>query len=79
MTSPLVVIDATPEALAIEPAKAAVIVVDMQNDFGSEGGMMALAGIDISGNRAVIAPTFPMPAAPMRPTGSNTCRYVRAK
>jgi ureidoacrylate peracid hydrolase len=29
----------------------------MQNDFGSEGGMFALAGIDISGIRNAIAPT----------------------
>jgi ureidoacrylate peracid hydrolase len=52
-----ITIDARPEALVIEPARTAVIVVDMQNDFGSHGGMMALAGIDISGNRAVIPAT----------------------
>jgi ureidoacrylate peracid hydrolase len=52
-----ITIDSRPEALVIEPARTAVIVVDMQNDFGSHGGMMALAGIDISGNRAVIPAT----------------------
>ena len=43
--------------MAINPQHCAVIVVDMQNDFGAEGGMFALAGIDISGIRAVIEPT----------------------
>lgn len=52
-----IAIDAKPEALAIDPAHSAVIVVDMQNDFGSPGGMFALAGIDIASIRNVIAPT----------------------
>jgi ureidoacrylate peracid hydrolase len=34
-----------------------VIVVDMQNDFGAEGGMFARAGIDISLIRGAVAPT----------------------
>lgn len=50
-------IDAKPEPIAIDPAKAAVIVVDMQNDFGSEGGMFHRAGVDISGIQAAAAPT----------------------
>ena len=58
-----VIIDARPASLAIEPARTAVIVVDMQNDFGSDGGMMALAGIDISGNGAVIPTTARVLAA----------------
>jgi len=37
--------------------KSAVIVVDMQNDFGSKGGMFDLAGIDISGIQKAVAPT----------------------
>jgi ureidoacrylate peracid hydrolase len=52
-----VIVNARPEAVALEPARTAVIVVDMQNDFGSEGGMFALAGIDISGIKAAITPT----------------------
>ena len=32
-------IDATPDPVAVSPSKTAVIVVDMQNDFGSSGGM----------------------------------------
>ena len=41
-------VDARPEPLAIEPATTAVIVVDMQNDFGAEGGMFSRAGIPIA-------------------------------
>ena len=67
MRSPTqVVVDAKPEALAIVPAQSAVIVVDMQNDFGSEGGMFAMAGIDISGIRKAIAPTARVLAAARR-------------
>lgn len=42
------VIDAKPQPISIDPANAAVLVVDMQNDFGSKGGMFDRAGIDIS-------------------------------
>jgi ureidoacrylate peracid hydrolase len=41
-------VDAKPEPIAIDIAKTAVIVVDMQNDFGAKGGMLELAGLDIS-------------------------------
>ncbi|MGL3108828.1 isochorismatase family protein [Bradyrhizobium sp. BR 1432] len=58
-----IAIEAKPEALSINPTQSAVIVVDMQNDFGSEGGMFALAGIDISGIRNAIAPTARVLAA----------------
>jgi hypothetical protein len=47
-------IDAKPEPINIEPSKTAVIVVDMQNDFGSKGGMFDRAGLGlllrVSGN-----------------------------
>jgi ureidoacrylate peracid hydrolase len=52
-----ITVEAKPAPLTIDPAESAVIVVDMQNDFGAEGGMFALAGIDISDIRAAIAPT----------------------
>jgi hypothetical protein len=45
----LIHLDAKPEAITLDPAMTAVIVVDMQNDFGSKGGMFDRAGIDISG------------------------------
>ena len=50
-------VDARPQPLTIDPRQTAVIVVDMQNDFGAEGGMFARAGIDISRIQAVVAPT----------------------
>src|SRR6195256_3779225 len=55
-SSRIVRIDAKPEAIAIDISKTAVIVVDMQNDFGAKGGAVDLAGIDISGIRKAIAP-----------------------
>src|SRR4051812_46474054 len=55
--NPTVSIEAQPHALKIDPDQTAVIVVDMQNDFGSEGGMFARAGIDISAIQAAVAPT----------------------
>jgi ureidoacrylate peracid hydrolase len=55
--SRVVRLDARPEPIAIDTAGTAVIVVDMQNDFGAKGGMFDRAGIDISGIQKVIAPT----------------------
>jgi len=55
--SEFVTIDAKPEPMSIDPARTAVIVVDMQNDFGAEGGMFARAGIDIAPIRKAIEPT----------------------
>jgi ureidoacrylate peracid hydrolase len=52
-----VTIAARPESVAIDTARTAVIVVDMQNDFGSKGGMFDRAGIDISGIQKAVAPT----------------------
>lgn len=49
-----VTIESRPEPIAIDPSKTAVLVIDMQNDFGAKGGMFERAGIDISGIRAVI-------------------------
>ena len=49
-------VEARPEAVTLDPATTAVIVVDMQNDFGTEGGMFALAGIDISPIQGVVEP-----------------------
>jgi ureidoacrylate peracid hydrolase len=53
----IVTIDAKPEAISIDTARTAVIVVDMQNDFGSEGGMLQRAGLDVSPIQAAVAPT----------------------
>jgi ureidoacrylate peracid hydrolase len=56
-------VDARPHSLSIDPRQTAVIVVDMQNDFGAEGGMFARAGIDMSGVRAAVIPTAQVLAA----------------
>ena len=45
---------ARPEPLDIEPGRTAVIVVDMQNDFGADGGMFDRAGVDISPIKAIV-------------------------
>jgi ureidoacrylate peracid hydrolase len=52
-----VAVEGRPSACEIDTARTAVIVVDMQNDFGSKGGMFELAGIDISGIQRAVAPT----------------------
>ena len=56
-TSRVVHIDAQPDRLSLDTAKTAVIVCDMQNDFGAKGGMFHRAGIDIAPIQAAVAPT----------------------
>ena len=52
-----------PEPIEVTLGKSAVIVVDMQNDFGSKGGMFDRAGIDISGIQKAVSPTVKVLAA----------------
>jgi ureidoacrylate peracid hydrolase len=52
-----ILIDAKPTPISLDTAKSAVVVVDMQNDFGSEGGMFHRAGIDISMIQRAVGPT----------------------
>jgi ureidoacrylate peracid hydrolase len=59
----LINLDAKPEAITLDPVMTAVIVVDMQNDFGSKGGMFDRAGIDISGIQEAVGPTAKVLAA----------------
>ena len=56
-------LDANPEAITFDTAKTAVLVVDMQNDFGSKGGMFDRTGIDISGIQKAVEPTAKVLAA----------------
>ena len=56
-------LDAEPDRIALDLARSAVIVVDMQNDFGSQGGIFDHAGIDISIIRRAIDPTRKVLAA----------------
>lgn len=53
-TSRQITIEARPEPITIDLDKTAVLVIDMQNDFGSKGGMFDRAGVDISGIRAIV-------------------------
>lgn len=59
----LIKVDAKPAPIAVDTAKTAVIVVDMENDFGSKGGMFDLAGIDISMIQKAVGPTAKVLAA----------------
>lgn len=47
-------LEAAPNAVAFDPATTAVLVVDMQNDFGAKGGMFDRAGIPIAGIQAAV-------------------------
>ena len=58
-----VTINAQPGPISIDLEKTALIVVDMQNDFGAKGGMFDRFGIDISPIRAAIGPTADVLAA----------------
>lgn len=49
-------VEARPGRYQLDLDASAVVVVDMQNDFGAEGGMFDRAGIDITPIRALIAP-----------------------
>jgi ureidoacrylate peracid hydrolase len=49
-----VLLDARPDRVALDAARTAVVVVDMQNDFASRGGMFDRAGIDISPVQAIV-------------------------
>jgi ureidoacrylate peracid hydrolase len=51
------IIEAEPEPLTVHCSETAVIVVDMQNDFCSKGGLFDRAGINISAVRKAVGPT----------------------
>jgi ureidoacrylate peracid hydrolase len=50
-------IEAQPASIQIDPARTAVLVINMQNDFGAKGGMFDRAGIDISMIQWAVVPT----------------------
>ena len=52
----VVTVDARPAPVDLRLGRAAVVVVDMQNDFGSVGGMFERAGIDISCIEKIVQP-----------------------
>jgi ureidoacrylate peracid hydrolase len=47
-------LNAKPAPVEIDFGKAAVVVVDMQNAFATKGGMLDIAGVDISGAAQVV-------------------------
>src|SRR5713226_3447654 len=59
----MLTLDAKPNSITVDTAKTAIIVVDMQNDFGTKGGMFDRAGIDISMIQRAVAPTARVLAA----------------
>jgi hypothetical protein len=72
----LINLDAKPEAITLDPATTAVVVVDMQNDFGSKGGMFDRAGIDITGIQKTVGPTVKVLVAAARwGSRSSTSRW----
>ena len=56
-TTKAIQVDARPEPLTLDPRSAAVIVVDMQNDFAAAGGMFDRAGIPVNAIQAIVDPT----------------------
>jgi len=51
-----ITIAAKPEPFSFDPSATAVIAVDLQNDFGAEGGYVHHFGVPIEGARATIDP-----------------------
>ena len=54
---------AKPQSISFNTGTTAVLVIDMQNDFGAEGGMFHRAGIDISMIQRAVGPTAQVLAA----------------
>lgn len=50
----MITLPARPESLTFAPQQSALIVVDMQNAYASQGGYLDLAGFDVSATRPVI-------------------------
>src|SRR5439155_8498450 len=46
---------ARPEPISITRERTALLLVDMQNAFASKGGMLDLAGLDVTQARAAVA------------------------
>ena len=52
--SRVIEVPARPAPFQLDPSATAAVVVDMQNDFASPGGMFDRAGIDIAGVQAIV-------------------------
>ena len=49
------VLKAEPESIKLAPEQTALIVIDMQNAYTSQGGYLDLAGFDVSATQPVVA------------------------
>ncbi len=56
-------LQAEPQSITIDLSKTALMIVDMQNDFCTEGGWLHARGIDITPNRSPIAPLLELVTA----------------
>src|SRR5688572_15504569 len=54
--STIITVEAKPGRISIDPSRTAVIVVDMQNDFGAKNGMFDRAGLQISEIQKAVGP-----------------------
>jgi biuret amidohydrolase len=59
----MTVIEAEPYPFEFDPARASLVIIDMQRDFLEEGGFGAALGNDVSQLRRAIAPTKRLLAA----------------
>ena len=60
-------IEGSPEPIRIRISQTAVVVVDMQNDFCSNGGLFDCAGINISAVQEAVEPTRKVLSAARHP------------
>lgn len=61
-----IVLPAKSEPFVFDPFKTAIIVVDMQNDFGAKGGPLDRQGVDVSIIQKAVPPTAMVLAAARR-------------
>ncbi len=59
-------LNAKPEPVAVDFDRAAIVVVDMQNAFASKGGMLDIAGADLSDAQRVVRAIWNVLAAARR-------------
>lgn len=62
----MITLPARPESLSFAPQQSALIVVDMQNAYASQGGYLDLAGFDVSATRRLSTILIP-PSPPLAP------------